>query len=62
MSDERHDKVEVYLDDAGEWRWRRIAPNGEIVAVGEGYVAKSDAIDSAEDYGGGFPIEVQGDE
>lgn len=31
-------KVEVYKDARGEFRWRRIAPNGQIVAVsGEGY-------------------------
>lgn len=32
------DKVMVYKDVSGEWRWRRISPNGEIVASsGEGY-------------------------
>ena len=34
----RTDRVELYQDDAGEWRWHRIAPNGEIIAdSGEGY-------------------------
>jgi uncharacterized protein YegP (UPF0339 family) len=29
---------EVYKDEAGEWRWRVIAGNGEIVASsGEGF-------------------------
>lgn len=37
------DKWEVYKDNAGEWRWRRIAPNGEIVgASSQGYVHKTD--------------------
>jgi uncharacterized protein YegP (UPF0339 family) len=30
---------EVYKDDKGEWRWRLIATNGQIVATAhEGYV------------------------
>lgn len=28
---------EIYEDEAGEWRWRLRAPNGEVVASGEGY-------------------------
>lgn len=33
------EKVEVYRDDAGEFRWRRLAGNGEPVSEsGEGYV------------------------
>jgi len=39
-------KWEVYKDNAGEWRWRLVAANGEIVAVGEGYKNKKDAIDT----------------
>lgn len=32
---------EVYRDGAGEWRWRLVAPNGNVVATsGEGYVSK----------------------
>ena len=31
---------EIYLDRAGEYRWRFKAPNGEIVAVSEGYTTK----------------------
>ena len=37
-------KFEVYKDDAGEWRFRMIAPNGKIIAVGEGYHNKQDCI------------------
>jgi hypothetical protein len=43
------DHVELYLDDAGEYRWRRKAANGEIVATSEGYTRKADAERSARD-------------
>ncbi len=37
-------RFEVYEDNAGEWRWRLVAPNGEIIAdSGEGYVTKQGA-------------------
>ncbi len=34
-------KFEVYQDKAGEFRFRLKARNGEIIATGEGYKAKS---------------------
>jgi len=35
---------QVYQDNAGEWRWRLVAPNGNIIAdSGEGYVSKQGA-------------------
>jgi len=35
---------QVYEDNAGEWRWRLVAPNGNIIAdSGEGYVSKQGA-------------------
>jgi uncharacterized protein YegP (UPF0339 family) len=38
------DKTEVYQDKAGEWRWRRKARNGEIIAdSNEGYDSKWNA-------------------
>ena len=40
-------KVEIYRDSAGEWRFRAVAGNGEIVAVGEGYKNEGDAVDEA---------------
>lgn len=41
------DKATLYLDDAGEWRWRRTAENGEEVAASsEGYVDKTDAVEN----------------
>lgn len=36
------DVLEVYLGEDG-WRWRRQAPNGEIVSTGEAYTRKYDA-------------------
>ena len=37
------DKLEVYKDKRGEYRWRRTASNGKIVgAASEGYKSKKD--------------------
>lgn len=48
------DRWEFYKDAAGEWRWRRIATNGEIVgSSSQGYVNKSDCIANAERNGYG---------
>ena len=34
----RRDTVAIYRDRDGEWRWRRTAPNGNIIAdSAEGY-------------------------
>lgn len=39
-----HARVEFYLDKAGQWRWRRIARNGNILAVSsESYHNEDDA-------------------
>ena len=38
---EKNPKFEVYMDKAGEYRFRLKARNGEIIAVGEGYKAKA---------------------
>lgn len=29
---------------SGQWRWRLVAPNGEIVAQGESYARKEDCL------------------
>lgn len=43
------DKLEHYKDRAGEWRWRRTAPNGKIVgAATEGYKNKADCQKNAQ--------------
>lgn len=34
----KRDTVVIYRDRAGQWRWRRTTPNGNIIAdSGEGY-------------------------
>lgn len=45
---EKHPKFEVYLDKAGEYRFRLKATNGQIIAVGEGYKAKSGCMNGIE--------------
>ena len=35
-----HPKFELYQDNAGEYRFRLKATNGQIIAVSEGYTAK----------------------
>ena len=40
----RQARFEVYEDSAGEYRWRGIAGNGEVIAdSGEGYATKANA-------------------
>lgn len=39
---------EIFEDEAGEFRWRLKATNGEIVATSEGYTERSSAHRSAE--------------
>lgn len=34
---------EIYKDEAGEFRFRVLGGNGEIVATGEGYTTPNDA-------------------
>ena len=38
---EKHPKFEMYVDKAGEFRFRLKATNGQIIAVSEGYKAKA---------------------
>ena len=38
-----HPKFELYMDKAGEFRWRLKARNGENIGRSEGYKAKSNA-------------------
>ena len=38
----KKDKVELYKDKNDKWRWKRIAPNGEVVGAStQGYANKS---------------------
>tara|TARA_Y100000310_G_C20315597_1_gene638273 strand:+ start:107 stop:352 length:246 start_codon:yes stop_codon:yes gene_type:complete len=42
-------KIEFYKDLAGEWRWRFVHSNGNILGCsGEGYKNRSDCIDGIE--------------
>ncbi len=37
-------RFEIYKDNAGNYRFRLVAPNNEIVAVSEGYETKAGCI------------------
>ena len=41
-------KFEIYLDKAGEFRFRLKARNGEIIAASEGYVKKPSCLNGIE--------------
>ncbi len=43
-----HPKYEVYLDKAGEYRFRLKARNGEIIVTGEGYKAKAGCLNGID--------------
>ena len=45
---EKHPKFEVYLDKAGEHRFRLKATNGQVIAVSEGYTSKSGCMNGIE--------------
>ena len=44
----KNPKFEVYLDKAGEFRFRLKASNGQIIAVGEGYKARAGCMNGIE--------------
>ena len=44
----KNPKFEVYVDKAGEFRFRLKAGNGEIIATGEGYKAKKSCLNGIE--------------
>jgi uncharacterized protein YegP (UPF0339 family) len=41
-------KFEVYTDKAGEFRFKLKAPNGEVIAVSEGYSSKTSCMNGIE--------------
>ena len=41
-------EFEIFRDNAGEYRWRLQAANGELVAASEGYTTSSNAKRSVE--------------
>ena len=45
---QKHPKYEVYIDKAGEYRFRLKARNGEIIAVSEGYKSMRSALNGVE--------------
>ncbi len=45
---EKNPKFEVYLDKAGEYRFRLTATNGQTIATGEGYKAKAGCLNGIE--------------
>ncbi len=44
----KNPKFEVYVDKAGEFRFRLKAKNGQIIVTGEGYKAKSSCLNGIE--------------
>ena len=40
----KHPKFQIYLDKKGEYRFRLTASNGQIIATGEGYKAKTGCV------------------
>ena len=44
----KHPKFEMYVDKAGEFRFRLKAANGQIVATSEGYKAKASCVNGIE--------------
>lgn len=50
------DSIRFYRDERHEWRWRREAANGEIIAVsGEGYLSLQHCIKMAVSVNG-WPV------
>ena len=47
-AEEKNPKFEIYQDKKGEYRFRLKARNGEIIATGEGYVAKASCLNGVE--------------
>lgn len=51
------ERVEIYRDKRGEYRWRRVAGNERQVAEsGEGYIRKIDAVRMAKQLNEGLPV------
>ena len=52
--DAQQDVLEFYQDKKNEWRWRRLAANGEVLAdSAEGYVNHSDCFTTGLRVNGG---------
>jgi uncharacterized protein YegP (UPF0339 family) len=49
-------KFEWYKDKAGKFRFRLMAPNGQTIAVGEGYESKEACLNGIESIKKNAPI------
>ncbi len=49
-------KFEIYKDNQGEFRWRLRAPNGEVIASGEGYTSKAGCLNGIESVRKNAPV------
>ncbi len=54
----KNPKFEVYVDKAGEFRFRLKARNGEIIATGEGYKVKKSCLNGIESISNNADSEV----
>lgn len=52
----RKPKFEIYRDNKGEFRFRLKAPNGEVIAIGEGYTTKTACMNGIESVKKNAPI------
>jgi len=43
-----NDRIEIREDRAQEFRWHRIAGNGEVISAGESYVTLAGALKGAQ--------------
>ena len=62
MEDFMASKFVVYHDKAKKFRFRLVAPNGEIIAVGEAYERKASCLNGIESIRKNAPIAVIVDE
>ncbi len=52
------DRIQIYEDDGGGFRWRALAGNGEIVSEGESHTRMEDAARAAKGvFGREMPVE-----
>jgi len=45
---QKHPKFEMYLDKAGEYRFRLKATNGQVIATSEGYKSEASCVNGIE--------------
>lgn len=41
------DRMRIFQDEDGQWRWHVRAPNGEIISHGESHTRREDAVRAA---------------